>query len=84
MVKKKIKLTHNVPQAVQHRVVEVQHLGAVGLRMGRGRGEVCGLHVCDEAVEVFSGVPLPSSQDHLLLEPFHLKNEGTKRVIVLM
>lgn len=43
LVKEKINLTHNVPQAVPHWVIEVQCLGAVGLRIGRGK--VFGCHV---------------------------------------
>lgn len=59
-------LTHNVPQAV----IIVQ--GAAGLRMCSGMA----FGFCVSGVDVTdSGVPLCSSVDHLLLEPFHLKKE---------
>lgn len=71
-------MTHNVPQAAPHRVVEVHHLGAVGRTTGSG--SVSGLHVSGgDATNL--GVPLRSLLDHLLLEPFHLKKR-THRILV--
>lgn len=58
----------------------MQHLGVVGLRVGRGVW--CGFHVCDGEVGAFSRAPLHSFQDHLLLEPLHLKKTETNRPIV--
>lgn len=70
---KKKYLTHNVPQAVPLWVIEVQCLGVVGFKMGGG--SVFGLDV-DGVYVTGSGVPLCSSQDDLLLEPFHLQRKS--------
>lgn len=68
--KRKKDVTHNVPQAAPHWVVEMQCEGPVGLNVALRR--VFGLDV--NGVDVTgSGVSFCSLLDHLLLEPFHLK-----------